>query len=123
LLLLLVTDAKSGAEDLLWIERKAASPLQSGYALCLKRREAAHAPVDMDKLDWKRWLGPAADQPFRPERFYQWRHYWDFGGGCLTDLMTHWIDVVHWYMDVDAPLAAAATSHNYRSSNLSGRAN
>ena len=21
----------------------------------------------------------------------------DFGGGCLTDLMTHWIDVVHWY--------------------------
>ena len=61
----------------------------------------------MDKLDWKRWLGPAPDQPFRPERFYQWRHFWDFGGGCLTDLMTHWIDVVHWYMDVEAPLSAA----------------
>ena len=60
----------------------------------------------MDKLDWKRWLGPAPDQPFRPERFYQWRHFWDFGGGCLTDLMTHWIDVVHWYMDVEAPLSA-----------------
>ena len=67
----------------------------------------------MDKLDWKRWLGSAPDQPFRPERFYQWRHFWDFGGGCLTDLMTHWIDVVHWYMDVDAPLSAAATGHNY----------
>ena len=76
-------------------------------------RAGNYTPVDMDKLDWKRWLGPAADQPFRPERFYQWRHYWDFGGGCLTDLMTHWIDVVHWYMDVDAPLAAAATGHNY----------
>ena len=72
---------------------------------------ARHAPATtrrsrMDKLDWKRWLGPAPDQPFRPERFYQWRHFWDFGGGCLTDLMTHWIDVVHWYMDVDAPLSA-----------------
>ena len=67
-------------------------------------RAGNYTPVAMDKLDWKRWLGPAADQPFRPERFYQWRHYWDFGGGCLTDLMTHWIDVVHWYMDVDAPL-------------------
>ena len=63
-----------------------------------------------DKLDWKRWLGSAPDQPFRPERFYQWRHFWDFGGGCLTDLMTHWIDVVHWYMDVDAPLSAATTA-------------
>jgi predicted dehydrogenase len=72
-----------------------------------------YQPVSMDKLDWKRWLGPAPDQPFRPERFYQWRHFWDFGGGCLTDLMTHWIDVVHWYMDVDAPLSALATGRNY----------
>ena len=72
-----------------------------------------YAPVSMDKLDWKRWLGPAKDQPFRPERFYQWRHFWDFGGGCLTDLMTHWIDVVHWYMDVEAPLSATAVGHNY----------
>jgi predicted dehydrogenase len=72
-----------------------------------------YAPVTMEKLDWKRWLGPAPDQPFRPERFYQWRHFWDFGGGQLTDLMTHWIDVVHWYMDVDAPLSAVTTGHNY----------
>jgi predicted dehydrogenase len=72
-----------------------------------------YAPVSMDKLDWKRWLGAAPDQPFRPERFYQWRHFWDFGGGQLTDLMTHWIDVVHWYMDVEAPLTAAATGKNY----------
>jgi predicted dehydrogenase len=72
-----------------------------------------YAPVSLEKLDWKRWLGPAPDQPFRPERFYQWRHFWDFGGGCITDLMTHWIDVVHWYMDVEAPLSAATTGHNY----------
>ena len=72
-----------------------------------------YAPVSLEQLDWKRWLGSAPDQPFRPERFYQWRHFWDFGGGCLTDLMTHWIDVVHWYMDVDAPLLVAATGRNY----------
>jgi predicted dehydrogenase len=69
--------------------------------------------VPLDKLDWKRWLGPAPDQPFRPERFFQWRHFWNFGGGGLTDLMTHWIDVVHWYMDVEAPLSASTTGHNY----------
>jgi len=76
-------------------------------------RAGTYAPVAMDKLDWKAWLGSAPNQPFRPERFYQWRHFWDFGGGCLTDLMTHWIDVVHWYMDVEAPLSAATTAHNY----------
>ena len=69
--------------------------------------------VSMDKLDWKRWLGSAPDQPFRPERFFQWRHFWDFGGGCVTDLMTHWIDVAQWYMNVEAPLTAAATGRNY----------
>jgi predicted dehydrogenase len=64
-------------------------------------------------LDWKRWLGPAKDQPFRPERLYQWRHFWDFGGGQLTDLMTHWIDVVHWYMNVEAPVSAYSSGKNY----------
>jgi predicted dehydrogenase len=76
-------------------------------------RAGNYAPVSLEKLDWKAWLGPAPDQPFRPERFYQWRHFWNFGGGCLTDLMTHWIDVVHWYMNVEAPLTALSTGHNY----------
>jgi len=76
-------------------------------------RAGNYAPVSMDKLDWKAWLGSAADRPFQPERFYQWRHFWDYGGGCITDLMTHWIDVVHWYMDVDAPSSAIATGRNY----------
>ena len=76
-------------------------------------RAGNYAAVAMDKLDWKAWLGPAPDQPFRPERFFQWRHFWDFGGGCLTDLMTHWIDVVHWYMDVEAPLSAVTIARSY----------
>jgi predicted dehydrogenase len=76
-------------------------------------RAGNYAPVAMEKLDWKQWLGPAPDQPFRPDRFYQWRHFWNFGGGCLTDLMTHWIDVVHWYMNVEAPLTAFTSGHNY----------
>jgi predicted dehydrogenase len=76
-------------------------------------REGTYAPVAMNQLDWRGWLGPAPDQPFRPERFYQWRHFWDFGGGGITDLMTHWIDVVHWYMNVTAPIAATVVGHSY----------
>ena len=55
--------------------------------------------VDRDRLDWEQWLGPAPDQPFSKVRFHHWRFFWDFGGGSVTDLMTHWIDVIQWFMN------------------------
>jgi predicted dehydrogenase len=70
--------------------------------------------VDQGRLDWKRWLGTAPEAPFDPERFYRWRHFKDYGGGVLTDLLTHWIDVVHWYMGVAEPRTAVTTGGNYR---------
>src|SRR2546430_15102490 len=60
-------------------------------------------PVDMQALDWKQWLGNAPAQPFAEEKFYRWRWFWNFGGGAMTDLCTHWIDVVHWAMKSDTP--------------------
>lgn len=60
-------------------------------------------PVDTQALDWKQWLGNAPSQPFHEEKFYRWRWFWNFGGGAMTDLCTHWIDVVHWAMKSDAP--------------------
>ena len=60
-------------------------------------------PIDAQALDWKLWLGSAPDQPFSEEKFYRWRWFWNFGGGAMTDLFTHWIDVVHWAMKSDQP--------------------
>jgi len=71
------------------------------------------APVDTAQLDWKKWLGSAPDQPFSADKFQLWRHYWDFGGGILTDLLTHWIDVIQWYMGQAAPLTATTTGRTY----------
>jgi predicted dehydrogenase len=65
-------------------------------------------PVDTSKLDWKRFLGNAKDQPYEQRHFLQWRWYWDFGGGALTDLHSHWGDVIHWYLQEDQPKAATA---------------
>src|SRR5713101_6596552 len=59
--------------------------------------------IDVQALDWKQWLGGAPDQPFSEEKFYRWRWFWNFGGGAMTDLFTHWIDVVHWAMKTDQP--------------------
>jgi predicted dehydrogenase len=63
----------------------------------------AAKPVDTQVLEWKQWLGGAPDQPFSEEKFYRWRWFWNFGGGAMTDLFTHWIDVVHWAMKTDQP--------------------
>ena len=70
--------------------------------------------IETAKLDWKSWLGAAPDRAFDAERFLRWRHFKDYGGGMLTDLLTHWIDVVHWYMGVSAPTSAVTTGTNYR---------
>lgn len=59
-------------------------------------------------LDWKAFLGPAKYREFDAHQFYNWRAYLDFGGGQITDLFTHWIDVVHWYLGEDLPLTASA---------------
>ena len=70
-------------------------------------------PVDAQALDWKMWLGGAPEQPFSVEKFYRWRWYWNFGGGAMTDLFTHWIDVAHWAMKSDTPKEAQMLGDKY----------
>ena len=70
-------------------------------------------PVDTQALDWKLWLGGAPDQPFSEEKFYRWRWYWNFGGGAMTDLFAHWIDVAHWAMKSDTPKLAQMLGDKY----------
>ncbi len=81
------------------------------------RRPTKH--IDPKLVDWKAFLGNAPDQPFDEYRLVaNWRWFWDFGGGILTDLMVHFIDVVHWYMDVDHPLKATTIGDNYTSKGI-----
>src|SRR5258708_6550994 len=61
----------------------------------------------------KLWLGSAPDQAFSEEKFNHWRWFWDFGGGAMTDLFTHWIDVVHWAMKSDQPRGAQVLADKY----------
>ncbi|HLJ09930.1 MAG TPA: Gfo/Idh/MocA family oxidoreductase [Planctomycetaceae bacterium] len=74
--------------------------------------------VDPKQIDWKSFLGNAPEQPFDEYRFRHWRWFWDFGGGILTDLMVHYIDVVHWFMGVEHPLVATAIGDYFNSAGL-----
>jgi predicted dehydrogenase len=70
-------------------------------------------PINLQALDWKLWLGSAPDQAFSEEKYNHWRWFWNFGGGAMTDLFSHWIDVVHWAMKSDQPREAQMLADKY----------
>jgi predicted dehydrogenase len=64
-------------------------------------------------LDWANFLGPVTWRDYDPQQYHNWRAYLDYGGGQITDLFTHWIDVVHMLMGQDIPIAASAAGGVY----------
>ncbi len=64
-------------------------------------------------FDWERFLGPAPQVPYEWARYDAWRCYRDYGGGILSDLLTHWADVAQWFLDDPNPLNAVATGGIY----------
>jgi predicted dehydrogenase len=83
----------------------------------VRNRESASS-VQVNQLDWNAFLGPAPDQAVDPYRFRNWRWFWVFGGGLLTDLMVHWIDVAHWFLDLDHPVSAITAGVHFASQGL-----
>ena len=78
------------------------------------------APVSLQtrpsNLDWAHFLGPLKWRDYDPQQYFNWRAYLDFGGGQVTDLFTHWIDVVHMFTGQDIPFSAQAAGgvYNYK---------
>jgi predicted dehydrogenase len=60
-------------------------------------------------LDWDRWLGPAPMRPYHSElsprgvhnHFPNWRRYWEYGGGMVTDWGAHHFDICQWGLGED----------------------
>src|SRR5213078_852997 len=67
-------------------------------------------------LNWARYLGPVKWRDYDPQQYWNFRAYLDFGGGQVTDLFTHWIDVVHMFMGQEIPKSAVAVGgvYNYK---------
>jgi predicted dehydrogenase len=56
------------------------------------------------ELAWDLWLGPAAPRAFaRDYHPAGWRRYWAFGGGTTADMACHFVDLVFWALELDAP--------------------
>lgn len=65
-------------------------------------------------VDYDMWLGPAPKRPFNRNRFhFNFRWYWDYSGGLMTDWGAHMIDIANWGMNVKAPLAAMSVGGKF----------
>src|SRR6478609_7347803 len=65
-------------------------------------------------VDYNMWLGPAPMRPFNPNRFhFNFRWYWDYAGGLMTDWGVHLIDYALLGMNAKFPKSAAALGGKY----------
>jgi len=72
-------------------------------------------------VDFDMWLGPAPSRSFNKTRFHgSWRHFWNYGGGLVSDWGVHLLDMALWAKDVTTPpekvlVYGANTYHEPRS--------
>lgn len=68
----------------------------------LKASEMANGPIA--SFNWDMWLGPAPKRAFDPFRcIYNFRWFWDYSGGQMTNWGAHHLDIARWIAGVDAP--------------------
>ncbi|MBK7928890.1 MAG: Gfo/Idh/MocA family oxidoreductase [Bryobacterales bacterium] len=82
----------------------------NGYHL---RKAPASLQSLPSNLDWARYLGPLKWRDYDPQQYYNFRAYLDYGGGQVTDLFTHWVDVVHMLLGRDNPTSGVAAGGVY----------
>jgi predicted dehydrogenase len=58
------------------------------------------------KVDWKAFLNGRQMRPFDGQKFINWRLYWEFSGGNVTENMVHQIAFIMRALDLPVPVAA-----------------
>ncbi|WP_236975597.1 Gfo/Idh/MocA family protein [Membranihabitans maritimus] len=65
-------------------------------------------------VDYDMWLGPAPKRPFNKNRFhFNFRWFWDYAGGLMTDWGVHLMDYGIYGMDVVYPESVMAVGGKY----------
>jgi predicted dehydrogenase len=65
-------------------------------------------------VDYDFWLGPAPARPFNANRFhFNFRWYWDYAGGMMTDWGVHILDYALFGMKVASPKSVMAMGGKY----------
>ncbi len=69
-----------------------------GGAPTCKPIEGEAAP---DDLDWNMWVGPAAEADYSEQRRKEFRWFFEYSGGKMTDWGAHHVDIAQWALGHD----------------------
>lgn len=59
--------------------------------------------------EWDNWLGPAPKVPYNRNRmYYNFRWFWNYSGGQMTNFGVHYVDMLRWALGKDSPRAVTA---------------
>ncbi|HVZ57254.1 MAG TPA: Gfo/Idh/MocA family oxidoreductase [Chitinophagaceae bacterium] len=65
-------------------------------------------------VDYTMWLGPATRRPFNASRFhFNFRWFWDYAGGLMTDWGVHLMDYAIFGMDAPEPRTVSALGGDF----------
>ncbi len=65
-------------------------------------------------VHYDKWLGPAPKRSFNPNRFhFNFRWYWDYAGGLMTDWGVHMLDYALIGMNVSDPVSVMAAGGKF----------
>ena len=99
--------------------RHAVELIRNGYIGTVQKVYVAigdpYKPCDLptqeipSNIDWDSWIGPTQYRgyhkdlacPIGDKRWAQWRDYFPYGGGMITDFGAHMFDIVQWALNVD----------------------
>ncbi len=63
---------------------------------------------------WDQWLGPAPKVPYNKNRmFYDFRWFYSYSGGQVTNFGVHYMDMLRWCLGKDAPRAVTVMGGKY----------
>jgi predicted dehydrogenase len=71
------------------------------------------ADCNAQHVEWKAFEGEAALHPFDPNRYMNWRFYWDYSGGNVFENMVHQVGFWFKAMDLNVPERVSMTGANY----------
>jgi predicted dehydrogenase len=73
---------------------------------------------NLKHVGWKEFEGEAAPHDFDPQRFINWRFFWDYSGGNIFENMVH--QVAFWYkvLNLKIPRSVTMSGYNYLSPDM-----
>jgi predicted dehydrogenase len=67
-----------------------------------------------NEAEWDKWLGPAPKVPYNRNRsYYNFRWFYNYSGGQLTNFGVHYMDMMRWCLGKEAPKGVVAMGGRY----------